>query len=220
MNFNFNIYPVFVGLACGIGSSYFYLNSKSSRNQKCIYLISVILFSIICAKAMFLITLPTYAYSIVQYMSFVNGGGFVFYGGLLGGLFITLIFLKYFKGYQLEGLVPALCLAHCIGRVGCYLTGCCFGLKFGNWVIPIQIIEATCLLLMFIYFHTHKSGIKGDIIKYLFIYAALRFVLEIFRGDIHRGIYFHLSISQWMSITIVLALSFKYKLDSFKIKKS
>ena len=41
---------------------------------------------------------------------------------------------------------------------------------------------------------------------YLALYAVFRFVLEFFRGDDVRGILGGLSVSQWISIVILLCL--------------
>ncbi len=57
-------------------------------------------------------------------------GGFVFYGGLLGGFLSATIFvikkrLEYFKVADL--LTPMLALGLAIGRLGCFFAGCCYG---------------------------------------------------------------------------------------------
>ena len=39
---------------------------------------------------------------------------------------------------------------------------------------------------------------------YLLSYAVIRFVLEYFRYDAERGVYFGLSTSQWISIVLFL----------------
>ncbi len=217
MNFNISLYPVFVGVACGSGISYYVINSKENLKEKIIYSLITLVFSFICAKLFFLISLPDYASSIVHYMSFINGGGYVFYGGLLGGIFISYILKNYSRYYHSKGLVPAICLGHGIGRIGCYLTGCCFGIKLGDWIIPVQLIESLSLFLMFMYFHIFKEKINNELSKYLLYYAALRFFLEFFRGDIHRGIYLNFSTSQWVSIIIILLVTLGSKRKSFRI---
>ncbi len=73
-------------------------------------------------------------------------GGLVFYGGLAGGLIALAGFGRF---YQLplallgDLIAPALALGHSIGRVGCWLAGCCFGrpckLPWGSHFPPSSI---------------------------------------------------------------------------------
>ena len=62
--------------------------------------------------------------------SFWFGGGFVFFGGLVFGTAFTLYYclkLKQFPLRHLSFFLPVVTVAHGIGRIGCFLTGCCFG---------------------------------------------------------------------------------------------
>lgn len=61
-------------------------------------------------------------------------GGIVLYGSVLGG--IVSYFLAYFLIYRKQGLhtrrlldaiAPSIALGLCLGRLGCFLNGCCFG---------------------------------------------------------------------------------------------
>ncbi len=57
-------------------------------------------------------------------------GGLVFIGGILGGLFVGIIFLRkrYLSFWQAADLVaPGLALAQGFGRLGCFSAGCCYG---------------------------------------------------------------------------------------------
>ncbi len=57
-------------------------------------------------------------------------GGLVYYGGFIGALIASFFFLRRrnVKIFKMADLVsPALALGLSIGRVGCYLAGCCFG---------------------------------------------------------------------------------------------
>ena len=60
-------------------------------------------------------------------------GGFVFYGGLLGGLAALLLYLHHFQlpyGVYLSSITPAIPLAHAFGRIGCFFAGCCYGIPY------------------------------------------------------------------------------------------
>ena len=70
-----------------------------------------------------------YAVNPSQIIRF-DHGGLVWYGGFLGGLLTALCYLRIKKLPFLETadlVSPYLVLAHSIGRVGCFLNGCCFG---------------------------------------------------------------------------------------------
>ncbi|MFT6400375.1 MAG: phosphatidylglycerol:prolipoprotein diacylglycerol transferase [Bradymonadia bacterium] len=57
-------------------------------------------------------------------------GGLVFYGGVLGSLLAGWFWCKRRDIDFLEAaaeVVPFVALGHAIGRVGCFLTGCCYG---------------------------------------------------------------------------------------------
>jgi phosphatidylglycerol:prolipoprotein diacylglycerol transferase len=57
-------------------------------------------------------------------------GGLVFYGGVFGAIVVAAF---YFRWHHLKVaaafdlLIPSVALGHAIGRVGCFLNGCCFG---------------------------------------------------------------------------------------------
>lgn len=154
--------------------------------------------------------------------------GLVFYGGLLGGLLMTVLLCKLFKMNTLEFLdymSPAIPLFHAFGRVGCFFTGCCYGisckhgftmtqslLPSGNGVprFPVQLLEGAINVVLFIIlFIIRKKPAKnmrrGDIIfTYLLSYSICRFILEYFRGDALRGLWFSLSTSQWIGVILII----------------
>ena len=167
---------------------------------------------------------------IVEYeISFVGmiKGGFVFYGGLLGGALGLLIYAKQFKVNFFEYAdlyATVLPIGHALGRVGCFFAGCCYGIPhdgflshtytssvgttpIGTPLLAIQLIESVLLFLLFtvllvIYIlRKQRVGLCSTI--YAILYAILRFLLEFFRGDKGRGV-FLLSTSQWISLFILV----------------
>lgn len=153
-------------------------------------------------------------------------GGFVFYGGLLGGMLGVYIYAKQFKipfKSLLLTLLPVVPLIHAIGRIGCLCAGCCYGMEYDGFgavvfhnsvlapnnvpLFPMQIVEAICNLIIFIILLcTYKKflGTYKTLGLYLILYSIVRFILEFFRGDLIRGIYFSLSTSQWISIILLI----------------
>ena len=156
----------------------------------------------------------------------IFSGGFVFYGGLLGGLLGLIIYGKCFKMkfFPFADICAAVVpLGHAIGRIGCYLSGCCYGISYSGIgcviytetlgmtplntpLLPIQLIESLCLLLLFVFLMIvyHKSKTVGNISGiYLISYGILRFILEFFRGDAERGRLL-LYTSQWISLGLII----------------
>ena len=94
----------------------------------------------------------------------LDHGGLVFYGGLGLGILMGLLYIRRSKlpmAQTVDLMVPPLVLAHAIGRIGCFLNGCCYG-KFTDlpWGVafppetlhrhPTQLYEAGALLLLFV----------------------------------------------------------------------
>ncbi len=157
----------------------------------------------------------------------LTSAGSVFFGGLLAGLGAG------FLASRLYGLpfarlvdlaVTSLPLGHALGRVGCFLAGCCYGVAtetvFGivfpahhpshpESVLPVQLFEAVFnLALIFFLLAWFRKGRHAGTYRlpalYLVFYATFRFLIEFFRADAIRGVNF-LSTSQWISLPLFLA---------------
>lgn len=156
-------------------------------------------------------------------------GGFVFYGGFIGAGFAILIYTKFAKSVTphrdrlLDIYAVLVPLFHTFGRIGCFLGGCCYGIEssFGFTVhgnafnpsvngvnrFPIQLVESGCNLLIFLFllYFFYRGIMQSRLIYiYILIYSVVRFTDEFFRGDVHRGMLFGLSTSQWISIALFL----------------
>ena len=149
-----------------------------------------------------------------------------FYGGLIGGVlgFLLLYFLIYIKKHKnvfdliLIIFPSCICFAHGLGRIGCFLAGCCYGvptesvigiifpaLNDGIKRIPTQLIEAIFLLLLgtILCVLAFKKDFKYSVIIYLFSYTIFRFVIEFYRGD-NRGGNVNCPLSPSQIICIIL----------------
>lgn len=190
-----------------------------------------IVFGILGAKALYFIVTYSWEEFIAGLrangISFIMGGGLVFYGGLIGGAIGALVgalFLKTRLYYYSDPIVPTLPLAHAIGRMGCFCAGCCYGRPTDSWigmafpeaireygegvkVIPTQLIEAGANLLVFaflMWFARKRRRGYTTLLVYLVIYGVERFLLEYLRGDSIRGIFGAFSTSQWISIGLIV----------------
>ncbi len=159
--------------------------------------------------------------------SFIMNGGLVFYGGLIGGVIGAFLGAKIVRvklsDYS-DAVVPTLPLAHAIGRLGCFCSGCCYGRVTDSWigmcfpnsitglapdvrVIPTQLIESGLNLILFIalmLFTRKKRYGFTALFVYIIAYGVERFLLEFLRGDEIRGIFGWFSTSQWISIGLVI----------------
>ncbi len=227
----FFTYPMLLGLIWGIGY-HFSLNLIRSKNLKIPYFnffyIWVFTSAWLGAKFFFLFLLDESTIKQAAITSnFWLGGGFVFYGGLIFGGLALVSYAKYFKLKlsQFEFVIPVLCIGHAVGRLGCFLAGCCFGDHCElPWSIhqhgvdrhPVQLYEATALFILFFWLYKRFKKNEGIIKQYIISYALIRFVTEFFRGDEIRGVYLGLfSTSQLISIVILVLFGsvFLYKRD-------
>lgn len=165
---------------------------------------------------------------------FLRAGG-VFYGGLLGAIAGCYFFLKKNPSVSFLKIAdiaaPAIPLGQAIGRIGCFSAGCCWGshsevpwaVTFSNnyahgltgvplhdTLHPVQLYESLSWLLLFtlllIALRTKIFPVTGQLFAvYLISFGVIRFVLEFFRGDLYRGVYFNgmISTSQAISLMIV-----------------
>jgi phosphatidylglycerol:prolipoprotein diacylglycerol transferase len=141
----------------------------------------------------------------------VRAGG-VLYGSVLGAIGMLFLFAKLFdyKFIDIIGIVAiSLFGANFFSRLGCLFAGCCYGIRLSNGsLFPYQLTEGVLCALVFIGFVIWRPERKHkNIILPLSVvlYGVIRFVLEFFRGDANRGLWFSLSTSQWISIFMIIA---------------
>jgi phosphatidylglycerol---prolipoprotein diacylglyceryl transferase len=134
----------------------------------------------------------------------VHHGGLVFYGGLIGATLAGILYALARKvpvWRMADLLTPSLALGYAIGRVGCFLNGCCYGrptdvpwaMRFptgheteGQPVHPTQVYESLFSLGLYLalaWFYRRRRFDGQVFAVYLISCAALRSFVEIFRGD-------------------------------------
>ena len=81
--------------------------------------------------------------------------------------------------------------------------------RIGAYCIPIQLIEAAGLLVIFLIvlfytiFQKNKKNYYRPIGVYFVLYGILRFITEMYRGDLIRGLWGPFSTSQYISMLVV-----------------
>ena len=234
-----------IGIVCASILGYFLCKKTSSNIDDFIIIAAYMgIFGFLGAKILYiLVSLKSIniklAFSSLENFNLLMNSGFVFYGGLLGGLLALPFVKKVHKidpAPHLKCFAPCLGIAHCCGRIGCSLAGCCYGVQTrlafhftykksiiapnGVSLFPVQGIEAALIFVLTvacIILVLKKSKIRVELL-YLFTYSIIRFTLEFFRGDAERGKLFFLSTSQIISILILIAVIVIYIKSTLKHK--
>lgn len=160
-------------------------------------------------------------------LSVLGSGGWVVYGGILGGLLAALIWCKWKKWKFMDYfqvLMPCVSLAQGFGRIGCFFAGCCGGAVTDAWygiqfpatslawnttqkIIPTQLLSSAGDFLIFAFLmHNLKKGKHPEDTGawYLILYSVGRFLIEFLRGDLIRGGIGPFSTSQFISLFVVV----------------
>jgi phosphatidylglycerol---prolipoprotein diacylglyceryl transferase len=155
-------------------------------------------------------------------------GGLVFYGGLLAAVPVGIWYVRRHRlpvWKTADIMAPYIALGHGFGRLGCFFAGCCFGAPcsgpfcitfsdphslapLGVPLVPTQLIESGGEFLIFgiLLLVRRSRTYDGQVFWfYPFFYAILRFILEFYRGDAVRGLYFGGTISTSQIIAIGMA---------------
>lgn len=191
------------------------LNPELSFNLSFIILVS----GIIGARTLYVLLNLNYYLNNPVEIIMLTRGGLAWFGGLILGSLSCIVYLRYrnlgtYKIFDL--IIPYVALAQAIGRIGCFLNGCCFGKassRFGLYfpvhdaiLIPTQLYSSLALLGIYIILRVKQTRDhrEGEVFYlYLFLYSIWRFFIEFFRGDSKMFI-FHLSTFQIFSIALFI----------------
>jgi len=134
----------------------------------------------------------------------IGGSGLTIYGAVLGaalGIWIYSRVSKFPFGYFTDLIAPGIILAQAVGRIGCTLNGCCYGVEttafcaivythpeslapIGVPVHPTQIYEIIYNLIVFVVLLILRGRFKPDgslFLIYLSLYALWRFGISFLR---------------------------------------
>ena len=127
--------------------------------------------------------------------------------------------------------MPAIPLMYGISKIGCFLAGCCYGIKYNGplsitykyslsapkniSLLPIQIIETITFILIYLYISKKKKENKNIIGITLLLCGLSKFLLDYLRMNHIDKI---LTVNQIVSIPFIiigLILYFKEKSREF-----
>ena len=154
-------------------------------------------------------------------------GGLVFYGGMLAAVPVG---IWYVRKHNLpvwktaDIIAPYAALGHAFGRLGCFFAGCCYGAPcsgpvcitfndphslapLGVPLFPTQLMESGGEFLIFgvlIMLRRYKKFDGQLFWFYPLFYSVLRFIIEFFRGDAVRGVYFGGLVSTSQIIAVLM----------------
>jgi phosphatidylglycerol---prolipoprotein diacylglyceryl transferase len=189
----------------------------------------IILSAIIGSRVLYILMNASYYVPAPLNMLKIWEGGLVFSGGVIG---VVLTMLWYTKRHGLplgkiaDLWAPATAIGQAIGRIGCFMAGCCYGkpteVKWGvvfthphclarpfNVPLhPTQIYDSISgfvifLVLLLLY---SKKKFEGQVfLWFLIMHSTARLAVERFRGD-DRGILLgtNMSMTQFIATLILL----------------
>jgi phosphatidylglycerol:prolipoprotein diacylglycerol transferase len=167
-------------------------------------------------------------------------GGFVFFGGFFLAVAFSTGFLLWKKTPQpliyFDFFAPVVSLSYVLGRIGCFLNGCCYGKVCDlPWDIsmadaqglvysrhPTQLYSAAWELGLFLFLYFWQKPkffylfraeslrareIGSLFVVWLFFHSLGRFILEFWRDDF-RGPEFLLTPSGWISLCLMVICLF------------
>jgi len=151
-------------------------------------------------------------------------GGLVFYGGFIGAVAAAVIYMRMKQlpvWKSADILAPSLALGQAIGRLGCFLAGCCYGRpSHAFWAVtftdksclapvntplhPTQLYSAFSNLAIFaiLFALSRRNTVTGRVFwTYVLLYGLTRSMIESLRGDFRGAeVLGLLSISQTLGL--------------------
>jgi phosphatidylglycerol---prolipoprotein diacylglyceryl transferase len=192
------LYSVCVGLAVATGVALAVREIRRHnlpREHSLLIVLASLVGGVLGAK------LPYLFWNFSQYLHGVRDpevlfSGRTILGGLLGGTLAVRLVKRRLGTRTRRGdyLVPGIALGLVIGRIGCFLRGCChgivtalpWGVDFGDGLHrhPTELYEAAFCLGWFIYGTRQPKGDQGRLFdRFMLSYFALRFLLEFIRVE-------------------------------------
>jgi len=232
-------YGAMVALGFGLAILLIFQNAPRfnlDKNKMLDMSILALLGGIIGGRALFVALNINYYLSRPMEIFELSRGGLVWYGGFLLGFTAVMLYITRhrLKAWDILDLIaPYLALAQSVGRIGCYLNGCCYGTKvsdlypfgviFPNTTTfrhPVQLYSSLALLAIFVILSIWQEWRRfgGEIfLGYCILYSVKRFILEFYRGD-NPKVAFDLTLSQNISVVLffVSAIIFLYKALKWK----
>lgn len=192
----------------------------------------VIVASILGARALYVLTHLDQFEGRMLDMFRTWEGGLVLYGGAVPAVILGMWFLRRWgvdAWHTADAIAPSMALGLAFTRIGCFLSGCCFGaptdlpwgctfpadshagmLHPGVPLHPTQLYAsaagfAMCGFLLWLDRRPLRRGVL--FLTFLALYSVARFLLDLVR-DYEASAYplagVHLTLNQWISIVVLV----------------
>jgi len=178
----------------------------------------VVLWGILGARVFYVFLNADYFFEFPVEILMLHKGGLAWQGSLAAGALAGVFFMRRKKlplFVLLDIAAPFIALGHAIGRIGCFLNGCCYGkasawgLYFPVWhetLLPTQLYMVAGELAVFLVLRLLQKRTDQPagrlFLLYLMLSSLERFIVEFFRAD-HAVLWGGLSIFQYVCLFII-----------------
>lgn len=209
-----------LGVLTGIAVYMYESRRKQRLNENGLFIaVGSLIGGVLGAKLLeWLINFRYVAAHLSDWLALLSGRTIV--GGLIGGTIGVIVTKRilHIKDKRGNLFAPAVALGVAVGRIGCFLRGCCYGkptslpwgVNFGDGVMrhPTELYEAVFMLIMFIWLQRVKDrpDIKpGQLFNRLMVaYFCYRFLVEFIK--VEPATYFHFTVFQYISVGVIIYL--------------
>ena len=160
--------------------------------------------------------------------------GLTSYGAIFGSLIFILLFCYQFKKSIKNTLfifTPSIPLMYSVGKLGCFLVGCCYGIEYNGlfkimykysfeapnniYLFPVQLVESIIFFFIFIYliFQHKKNNFNIKTLGIAFMSCGIgKYILDFFRMSHTNFFSFNQIVSLLFTILgIIIYIIFKNK---------
>jgi len=195
----------------------------------------LLIFGILGSRLLFvLLNLKNYLINPIHILYF-REGGLTWHGAAFGGA-LTIIIYCYKKKIpsllMFDIMAPSFILGVGLGKIGCFLNGCCLGkvaqypwcfaIQSTNSPLhrhPVQIYELILELIgfLFLIYYDKFTKFRGELFwTYVILYSLIRFSVEFFRES--EVLCFGMSLAQVVSIIFIVIAFIIILINKIKLK--
>ncbi len=210
---------------------HFYTNKNEKENLLALKILMImILFGITGARLFHVFyEEPDYYLADPVRILYFWQGGFVYYGGFVSAISAASVFLyvkkeNFWKWADFFTVFAS--LAYAFGRIGCYISGCCYGsyhsFPWGFYRHPTQIYSSLLeLFALLILLKTRNKKVKSGqfFICWVIYHCINRLIVEPYRDDFRGENILGLSISTVISVALLVTALVVLALKSDRLKK-
>ena len=226
-NLTFSSHSILYTLAFFVSSYVFWIELKRRREKFKIFLLislTLLLSGFAGAKVFYILLNVSLGDFLKDPINIMLSTGKIYHGGFIFAILVGFLIVKLTKRNSwiiADSAAPVLAISISVGRIGCFLNGCClgkptnlpWGVKFYGInsslnlkLHPAQLYESITMLFLFLFLWRirKKNYSEGYIFSiYLLVWGVERFIIEFLRITTPSP-FFSLSVAQVISLVIFL----------------